>query len=74
LTSLANFLVLVLAILLWKNGSLASVTEKPSEWKQALGLERNKTAPGIHLVNPIEEKMRAEEAAKWDRLLQAGAE
>lgn len=69
LTSLTVFIILVLAIVLWKKGSLASVTEKPSEWKEALGLEKNKTAPGIHLVDPAQEKMQAKEAAKWDRLL-----
>lgn len=69
LTSLAAFIILILAIVLWRKGSLASVAEKPSEWKEALGLERNKTAPGIHLVDPIEEKVQAKEAAKWDRLL-----
>jgi hypothetical protein len=45
------------------------VTEKPSEWKEALGLERNKTAPGIHLVDLTQEKIQAKEAAKWERLL-----
>jgi hypothetical protein len=69
LTSLTAFIILILAIVLWKKGSLASVTEKPSEWKEALGLEKNKTAPGIHLVDPKQEKMQAKEAAKWDRLL-----
>jgi hypothetical protein len=69
LTSLAAFIILILAIVLWKKGSLTSVTEKPSEWKEALGLEKNKTAPGIHLVDPTQEKIRAKEAAKWDRLL-----
>jgi hypothetical protein len=69
LTSLTAFIILILAIVLWKKGSLASVTEKPSEWKEALGLEKNKTAPGIHLVDPAQEKMQAKEAAKWDRLL-----
>jgi hypothetical protein len=69
LTSVTAFIILILAIVLWKRGSLASVTEKPSEWKEALGLERNKTAPGIHLVDPGQEKMQAKEAAKWDRLL-----
>jgi hypothetical protein len=69
LTSLAAFIILILAIVLWKKGSLASVAEKPSEWKEALGLEKNKTAPGIHLVDPAQEKMQAKEAAKWDRLL-----
>jgi hypothetical protein len=69
LTSVTAFIILILAIVLWKKGSLASVTEKPSEWKEALGLEKNKTAPGIHLVDPAQEKMQAKEAAKWDRLL-----
>ncbi|KAI4853714.1 hypothetical protein E4T44_00664 [Aureobasidium sp. EXF-8845] len=69
LTSLTAFIILILAIVLWKKGSLASVTEKPSEWKEALGLEKNKTAPGIHLVDPVQEKIQAKEAAKWDRLL-----
>jgi hypothetical protein len=69
LTSLTAFIILILAIILWKKGSLASVTEKPSEWKEALGLEKNKTAPGIHLVDPAQEKMQAKEAAQWDRLL-----
>jgi hypothetical protein len=69
LTSSTAFVILILAIVLWKKGSLASVTEKPSEWKEALGLEKNKTAPGIHLVDPAQEKMQAKEAAKWDRLL-----
>jgi hypothetical protein len=69
LTSVTAFIILILVIVLWKRGSLASVTEKPSEWKEALGLERNKTAPGIHLVDPGQEKMQAKEAAKWDRLL-----
>ncbi|CAD0114933.1 unnamed protein product [Aureobasidium uvarum] len=69
LTSLAALVMLILAIVLWRKGSLASVTEKPSEWKEALGLERNKTAPGIHLVDPKQEKLQAKEAVKWDRLL-----
>ncbi|THV69028.1 hypothetical protein D6D19_09686 [Aureobasidium pullulans] len=69
LTGLTAFVILILAIVLWRKGSLASVTEKPSEWKEALGLERNKTAPGIHLADPKEEKLQAKEAAKWDRLL-----
>jgi hypothetical protein len=69
LTSLTAFIILILAIVLWKKGSLTSVTEKPSEWKEALGLERNKTAPGIHLVDLTQEKIQAKEAAKWERLL-----
>ncbi|THW99031.1 hypothetical protein D6D18_04893 [Aureobasidium pullulans] len=69
LTGLTAFVILILAIVLWRKGSLASVTEKPSEWKEALGLERNKTAPGIHLADPKEEQLLAKEAAKWDRLL-----
>jgi hypothetical protein len=69
LTSLTAFIILILAIILWRKDSLASVTERPSEWKEALGLEKNKTAPGIHLVDPAQEKVQAKEAAKWDRLL-----
>ncbi|KAK6000073.1 hypothetical protein QM012_004061 [Aureobasidium pullulans] len=69
LTALTAFILLVLVIVLWRKGALTSVVERPSELKQALGLERNKTAPGIHLVDPKQEKMQAKEAAKWDRLL-----
>ncbi|KAI5208997.1 hypothetical protein E4T39_01113 [Aureobasidium subglaciale] len=69
LTALTTFVIFVLVIVLWRKGTLASVTEKPSEWKEALRLERTKTAPGIHLVDPTEEKVKAKEAAKWDRLL-----
>ncbi|KAH0087045.1 hypothetical protein KCU66_g18471, partial [Aureobasidium melanogenum] len=69
LTALTAFILLILAIVLWRKGSLATVVEKPSELKEALGLEKNKTAPGIHLVDPREKKMQAKEAAKWDRLL-----
>ncbi|KAI5237058.1 hypothetical protein E4T42_09279 [Aureobasidium subglaciale] len=69
LTGLTAFIVFVLVIVLWRKGTLATVTEKPSEWREALGLEKNKTAPGIHLVDPAEEKAKVKEAAKWDRLL-----
>jgi hypothetical protein len=68
-TALFALFFLVIAVVLWKRGSLVTVTDTPSEWKEALGLETNRITPGIRLVDESAEKMQAKEAAAWDRLL-----
>lgn len=69
LTGLTAFVFVILAIITWRKGSLAPLTEKPAAWKTTLGLSRNRTAPGIRLVDKKYEKIQAKESARWDRLL-----
>lgn len=69
LTALSVFVFLLLSIILWRKGSLASLANKPAELKTALGLSANKTAPGIHITDARPERIKTKEAAKWDRLL-----